>query len=69
MNNLEKNNVDKDAKADITSKINLDTILVNEIGQFGKFQFKTLVLAIIIAIFASWGSTEYVFTTARINTR
>ncbi|KOB58080.1 Organic cation transporter, partial [Operophtera brumata] len=50
-------------------KINLDTILIEEIGQFGKFQLRTLMLALLVVVFAGWASTEYLFTTARINTR
>ncbi|XP_075975357.1 organic cation transporter protein-like [Anticarsia gemmatalis] len=59
----------KGAEALGNEKVDLDYVLVNEIGQFGKFQLKTLVLAVIIAIFMSWGATEYVFTTSRISTR
>ncbi|CAB3255004.1 unnamed protein product [Arctia plantaginis] len=65
MNNAEN----EDPETEIIGKVTLDTIFVKEIGQFGKFQLKTVCLAAIIAIFASWGATEYVFTTARINTR
>ncbi|XP_053604726.1 organic cation transporter protein-like [Plodia interpunctella] len=50
-------------------RINLDDILTDELGQFGLFQLKTLLLALGIVIFMSWGANEYVFTTARINTR
>lgn len=50
-------------------KIDLDTILVEEVGQFGRFQLRVLFLAVIVVIFAAWGASEYVFTTARINTR
>ncbi|KOB51980.1 Organic cation transporter, partial [Operophtera brumata] len=50
-------------------KIDLDTILVEEIGQFGRFQLRVLLLAVIVVIFAAWGASEYVFTTARLNTR
>ncbi|XP_059057507.1 organic cation transporter protein-like [Achroia grisella] len=52
-----------------TSKVDLDTILIRELGQFGLFQLKTLLLAVIMVIFASWGANEYIFTTSRINTR
>ncbi|XP_060801394.1 organic cation transporter protein-like isoform X2 [Amyelois transitella] len=50
-------------------RINLDDILRDELGQFGMFQLRTLLLALVIVIFMSWGANEYVFTTARINTR
>lgn len=58
-----------DAEAYRKQNITLDTILVNEIGQFGKFQLRAVILAAIIAIFSAWGASEYVFTTARITTR
>lgn len=48
--------------------VDLDTILVEEIGQFGKFQLRTLLLTVIVVIFAAFHA-EYVFTTARIETR
>ncbi|KAL4709508.1 hypothetical protein ACJJTC_007239 [Scirpophaga incertulas] len=51
------------------SQIDLDTILVNEIGQFGWFQARTILLAIILVIFCAWSSAQYVFSTARITTR
>lgn len=51
------------------NRVDLDTILVDEIGQFGWFQLKTLILAVVLVIFAAWGASEYVFTTARISTR
>ncbi|KAL4709601.1 hypothetical protein ACJJTC_007332 [Scirpophaga incertulas] len=50
------------------SQIDLDTILVNEIGQFGWFQARTILLAIILVIFCAWSSAQYVFNTARITT-
>ncbi|XP_063826946.1 organic cation transporter protein-like [Ostrinia nubilalis] len=49
--------------------VDLDTILVEELGQFGWFQARTLLLAALMVVFASWGANEYVFTTARIPTR
>ncbi|XP_021192618.3 organic cation transporter protein [Helicoverpa armigera] len=48
--------------------VDLDTILVEEIGQFGRFQLRTLLLTLIVVIFAAFHA-EYVFTTARIETR
>lgn len=52
-----------------STPVDLDTILVEEIGQFGWFQLRTVLLAVVVVIFASWGANEYVFTTARIPTR
>lgn len=49
--------------------VNLDKILVEEIGQIGPYQLRTLGLSVIVVIFAAWAASEYVFTTARINTR
>ncbi|CAK1585779.1 unnamed protein product [Parnassius mnemosyne] len=46
-------------------KVDLDTILVQEIGQFGWYQFRTWLLSVVVVIFAAWASSEYVFTTAR----
>ncbi|KAL4709586.1 hypothetical protein ACJJTC_007317 [Scirpophaga incertulas] len=57
------------AEKDGKPRIDLDTILVNEVGQFGLFQLKTLLLAMIVVIFAAWAASEYVFTTARIRNR
>lgn len=49
--------------------VNLDKILVEEIGQIGPFQLRILGLSVIVVIFAAWGASEFVFTTARISTR
>lgn len=51
------------------SRVDLDTILVEEVGQFGCFQIRSLILGMIVTIFASWGANEFIFTTARIPTR
>lgn len=59
-------NVVEDARR---KKVNLDNILVDEIGQFGRYQIRTLILTVIVIIFSAWGATEYIFTTARIKTR
>lgn len=52
----------------VEGKVDVDSILINEIGQFGRFQLRTLALAAVGVIFAAFHA-EYVFTTARINTR
>ncbi|XP_063622321.1 organic cation transporter protein-like [Cydia splendana] len=49
--------------------VDLDKILVEEIGEFGWFQVRTIVLAALVVIFSGIASSEYVFTTGRINTR
>lgn len=49
--------------------VNLDKILVEEIGQIGPYQLRILGLSVIVVIFAAWAASEYVFTTARIETR
>ncbi|KAJ2951326.1 hypothetical protein O0L34_g5727 [Tuta absoluta] len=48
--------------------IDLDTILVEELGQFGKYQLKTLLLLAVAMLLSGW-QAEYIFTAARINTR
>ena len=50
-------------------KIDLDTILVEEIGQFGWYQLRTFLLSFLLVIFVAWSAVEYMFTTSRINTR
>lgn len=64
----------KNANGDIEDegakqKVNLDTILIEELGQFGWFQLRTVILAAIMVIFAAWGASEFIFTTARISSR
>lgn len=51
------------------AKVNLDTVLIEAIGQFGRYQLRTLFLAVVLSIFTSFSSMEFVFSTARINTR
>ncbi|XP_026318755.1 organic cation transporter protein-like [Hyposmocoma kahamanoa] len=51
------------------STIDLDHILVEEVGQFGKYQLTTLLLAILPVIFGALASGVYIFTTARIPSR
>ncbi|XP_052749990.1 organic cation transporter protein-like isoform X2 [Galleria mellonella] len=50
------------------SGVDLDLILVEEIGQLGRYQLITLALASLPAIFGAFTS-EYIFTVARIPTR
>ncbi|XP_028161598.1 organic cation transporter protein-like [Ostrinia furnacalis] len=49
--------------------IDLDTILTEEVGQFGRYQLLMLALATIPVIFSAFASGEYIFTTARIPSR
>ncbi|XP_059057460.1 organic cation transporter protein-like [Achroia grisella] len=48
--------------------VDLDLILVQEIGQFGRYQLITLALASLPAIFGGF-TGEYIFTAARVPTR
>ncbi|XP_050677880.1 organic cation transporter protein-like [Leptidea sinapis] len=50
-------------------KVDLDTILENEVGPFGKYQIVTLLLAALPVIFSAFAAGEYIFTTARIPSR
>ncbi|CAH2084356.1 unnamed protein product [Euphydryas editha] len=52
-----------------TKGVNLDRILIEEIGEIGPYQLRILALSAIVVIFAAWGASEYVFTTTRISTR
>lgn len=52
-----------------TKKVDLDTILVEELGQFGVYQLRIVLLAIVVVTFGAWAAVEYIFTTARISTR
>ncbi|XP_045449924.1 organic cation transporter protein-like [Melitaea cinxia] len=52
-----------------SNKIDLDNILRDEVGQFGKYQIVTVLLAALPVIFSAFASGEYIFTTARIPTR
>lgn len=60
------NNNEADKK---TKAINLDRILIEEIGEIGPYQLRILALSVIVVIFAGWAATEYIFTTSRITTR
>ncbi|XP_046977871.1 organic cation transporter protein-like [Vanessa cardui] len=61
--------MNKDGKVQNSERVNLDTLLKNDIGEFGRFQQRMVCLAALIVIFIGWSSSEYLFTVARINTR
>ncbi|PZC74228.1 hypothetical protein B5X24_HaOG208181 [Helicoverpa armigera] len=66
----EKKEVDVEiTKPEQKSKVELDDILIKEIGQFGKYQLKSFLLAVLLVIFISFSAVEYIFTTAGISTR
>lgn len=49
--------------------VDLDTILTQELGQFGRYQIITLLLAALPIMFSAFASGEYIFTTGRIPSR
>lgn len=68
MNETKDEPVDKEAKGK-ESKLDLDTILVEEIGQFGCYQRRALALVALVALMGGYSSNSFVFTAARIPTR
>lgn len=64
MSSEENGNVEKGR-----TNIDLDNILVEEVGQIGKYQIVTVLLAALPVIFSAFASGEYIFTTARIPSR
>lgn len=53
-----------------TAKKTLDIdALQQEVGQFGLFQVRNILLSLIVVVFLGWSNNLYVFTTARIPTR
>lgn len=49
-------------------RIDLDSIM-EEIGQFGSFQRRLMLICAVVSILSAWTFSEYLFTTARISTR
>lgn len=49
--------------------VNIDTILMREVGQFGPYQKRVLAVAVVASMIAAFAANEYLFTTARIRTR
>ncbi|XP_063535088.1 organic cation transporter protein-like [Cydia strobilella] len=64
-----KNAHPDNSKAEENTDIDLDKILTEEIGQFGWFQLRAVTLTAVAVIFSGVAATEYIFTTARTNTR
>lgn len=60
---------EKGEAGETKNEINLDTILIEEVGQFGRYQLLTLALAALPVIFSAFASGEYIFTTARVPSR
>ncbi|XP_026752930.2 organic cation transporter protein-like [Galleria mellonella] len=60
---------DPSPNEDRNEGVDLDQILTDEIGQFGRYQVLTLLLMVAPVVFTAFSSGEYIFTTARIPTR
>ncbi|XP_047990415.1 organic cation transporter protein-like [Leguminivora glycinivorella] len=58
-----------DKTEDGVQKRGINEILLEELGQFGKYQLRVLLLSAIAVIWAGIAASDFVFTTARINTR
>ncbi|XP_045769175.1 organic cation transporter protein-like [Maniola jurtina] len=56
-------------KKEVKKKLDLDDVLTQELGQLGKYQLLTILLAAFPTVFAAMANNEYIFTTARIPTR
>ncbi|KAI5633324.1 major facilitator superfamily domain-containing protein [Phthorimaea operculella] len=65
----EKQPVTSDPEQQKRKVVDLDTILTEELGQFGWYQARMMLLAFVIVMFSAWAAVEYIFTTARIETR
>ncbi|XP_049703477.2 organic cation transporter protein [Helicoverpa armigera] len=50
-------------------RLELDTLLVEEVGQFGRHQLRSFLWLAVLVVFVACSNQEYVFTTARISTR
>ncbi|KAL0830918.1 hypothetical protein ABMA28_003000 [Loxostege sticticalis] len=71
MVNVESLNMDgsKVNKESAVEEMDFDTILKEEVGQWGWFQVRNIILALIAVVFLGWSNNLYVFTAARIPTR
>ncbi|XP_047523322.1 organic cation transporter protein-like [Pieris napi] len=63
---IEKPNAEEDGNKD---EVSLDKLLIEEVGQLGRYQWRILALTVVTVIFAAWAAVEYIFTTGRIPTR
>ncbi|KAI5645208.1 sugar transporter domain-containing protein [Phthorimaea operculella] len=59
-----KNDIEEDKP-----KIDLMMTLTKDIGAFGLYQFRVIVIAAVVTIFIGFNNNQYLFTAARINTR
>ncbi|XP_047990494.1 organic cation transporter protein-like [Leguminivora glycinivorella] len=50
-------------------EVNLDRILVEDIGQWGRFQFRAVALCALVALVGSVQCYAYLFTVVKVNTR
>ncbi|XP_045769178.1 solute carrier family 22 member 21-like [Maniola jurtina] len=53
----------------VKKKLDLDDVLTQELGQLGKYQLLTILLAAFPVVVAAMATNEYFFTTGRIPTR
>lgn len=56
-------------KGEDIKKVDLDAILIEDIGQFGKYQLRTLILTVVLVMCWALLAVEFIFSSARINTR
>lgn len=49
--------------------VNIETILVREVGQFGRYQQRVFLVALLVSMTSAITANEYLFTAARIPTR
>ncbi|CAH4036707.1 unnamed protein product [Pieris brassicae] len=51
------------------NEVSLDKLLLEEVGQLGRYQWRILALSVLTGMFAAIAAVEYKFTTGRIPTR
>ncbi|XP_045769457.1 organic cation transporter protein-like [Maniola jurtina] len=68
MQQRRETNKDQDEKEIVTKTIDLDFILTNELGQFGRFQLRNIILlALLVVVFGTLG--EFIFSAAATSHR